>query len=207
MRGPNRVTMIRRETYDDKLSSIVIAIYDQHAGGSLRSFREDLRRSVGEVMSDVFVSSSRDVYNQLRRKLPPDKLPPRGIQHVKAAKIWSSTQAEQETSAVADRIASRLYEAEDEEEQVEIEFSQHRAETLARTLVTQAITAGGEHARRVMEEAARKKFRTIWNVRDKELTCEICRPFHRKPKSVWSLHFPLGPPQPHPNCYCFLSYE
>lgn len=36
--------------------------------------------------------------------------------------------------------------------------------------------------------------------------CSVCAPLDHQPRSVWSIQFPLGPPEPHKNCRCWIDY-
>lgn len=49
----------------------------------------------------------------------------------------------------------------------------------------------------------------LWKNRPLESTtgpCELCEPLNDTPRSVWSIVYPEGPPQPHVGCVCVIEY-
>lgn len=79
------------------------------------------------------------------------------------------------------------------------------AATTAVTETTAAQTAGGEAA---VNRTVGVSDDDIWQIHP-ELsasgTCPICRPYDGRPRRVWSVEFPSGPPA-HRNCNCEIVY-
>lgn len=107
-------------------------------------------------------------------------------------------------------------------------FSPSRAETIAITEVTTAISAAENAARQESAaddpaERARGDFETpgtpvqppvivndgtiaIWQTQEDERVCPVCGPLHDRRADSWASQFPEGPPA-HPRCRCFLIYK
>jgi hypothetical protein len=81
-------------------------------------------------------------------------------------------------------------------------FGPERAERVAITETTAAATAGSETA--VIQNSGLSDD-DLWITEDDEKVCPICSPLHLKPRSVWSLKFPQGPPA-HVRCRCYIRY-
>ena len=107
-------------------------------------------------------------------------------------------------------------------------WSRGRIKMAARTITTEAITAGeldyvedldgmlGTDAEDAEEEEdfelieARRqiipgRIQIIWFTRDDERVCPICEPLHSFTQRKWRQVAPNGPPA-HPNCRCWLRY-
>lgn len=46
----------------------------------------------------------------------------------------------------------------------------------------------------------------IWHTSEMENVCTKCKPLNNKPRRVWAIDYPLGPPSPHPECNCWIEY-
>lgn len=81
---------------------------------------------------------------------------------------------------------------------------QHAART-ATTQTTAAQSAGGDHG---INRTVGLSDDDVWRIHP-ELsmtgTCKICRPLDGRPRRIWSIDFPLGPPA-HANCNCEIVY-
>lgn len=113
-------------------------------------------------------------------------------------------------------------------ESPEVVFNPRRAEVLAATEVTRAITRAETDARRTSHSERRAEagqgpaeqtppevtpplvvgdgLIATWHTREDGRVCSTCHPLNEQPESVWAGEFPSGPPA-HPNCRCFLTYE
>lgn len=103
-------------------------------------------------------------------------------------------------------------------------FSPRRAEAIAATEVTRAITQGETAARFEIyadDPANRASFQgsddtppiiisdglvAIWQTEEDGRVCPLCGPLNGKPAQDWIGQFPQGPPA-HVNCRCWLIYE
>ena len=103
-------------------------------------------------------------------------------------------------------------------------FSPRRAEAIAATEVTRAITQGETAARFEIyadDPANRASFLgsddappiiisdglvAIWQTEEDGRVCPLCGPLNNKPAQDWIGQFPQGPPA-HVNCRCWLIYE
>jgi len=84
-------------------------------------------------------------------------------------------------------------------------FNPAAAVRTAVTQTTAAQSAGGESA--IMRSVGLDG-EDIWKIHP-ELsasgTCAICRPYDGRPRRIWEIDFPLGPPA-HENCNCEIIY-
>lgn len=106
-------------------------------------------------------------------------------------------------------------------------FSPTRAETIAITEITTAITAAETAARQDRanedpEQRAKEQPRdgaqgqppvivsdgtiAIWQTAEDERVCPVCGPLHDARANRWATKFPEGPPA-HPRCRCWLIYK
>jgi hypothetical protein len=87
-------------------------------------------------------------------------------------------------------------------------ISAERAENIAITEVTRAITAGelGAIALALALAILDEEPERVWNTEADARVCPVCRPLHRKPETVWRGTAPGGPPA-HPRCRCWLEYR
>ena len=85
-------------------------------------------------------------------------------------------------------------------------FSTDRAEGIAATETTRAVSQGEAFARQRIEQEMQKAFTAIWVTEADDRVCPICRPLHRKPELEWPAAQATGPPA-HPVCRCFLVYR
>lgn len=82
-------------------------------------------------------------------------------------------------------------------------FGPDRAEGMAITEGTGAISAGGEAA---IGQAGGISSGDLWITERDAKVCPICSPLHETDRNEWSLKFPSGPPA-HPRCRCYIRYE
>ena len=103
----------------------------------------------------------------------------------------------------------------------EMIFSSRRAEVIAATEITRAISSAEIAARtdRARLDPAKRSapppdapiliddgLVAIWQTLEDERVCPICSPFNGRKADQWADQFPNGPPG-HPNCRCFLIYK
>lgn len=81
-----------------------------------------------------------------------------------------------------------------------------RAENIAVTETTRAITSGERIAVEQYEMSTGKRLRPIWQTELDARTCDVCRPLDGMGEEVFGRVAPTGPPV-HPRCRCFLEWE
>lgn len=81
-------------------------------------------------------------------------------------------------------------------------FGPDRAEGIAITEGTNAITAGSESA---AKQSGGLSGDDLWITERDRKVCPVCVPLNNQPRSVWGLKFPAGPPA-HPRCRCYIEY-
>jgi hypothetical protein len=107
-------------------------------------------------------------------------------------------------------------------------FSGRRAEVIAATEITRAVSAAELEARRVNAQLAAGRTRpaeapalppsdrgltvvqdglvAVWITERDDRVCPICSPLDRQREESWIGQYPFGPPA-HPNCRCYLEYR
>jgi len=89
-------------------------------------------------------------------------------------------------------------------------FAPSRAEMIAATEVTRAITASemaiAGYLTTVAPELGIRPLKPIWYTAVDERVCPVCEPLHGLGQENWRLAAPDGPPA-HPNCRCYLTWE
>ena len=88
---------------------------------------------------------------------------------------------------------------------LDVTFGPHRVETIAIDETTAAQFSGGESGvDATVGLSDDDRWRCDWRY---DNVCEICSPLDDQRRSVWSEHFPEGPPTPHPRCRCWIQYS
>lgn len=85
-------------------------------------------------------------------------------------------------------------------------FSEQRAETIAVTETTSAITRGEAEVAGDIETKTGKVLEPFWQTARDAKVCPVCAPLNGTPRDVWGGDHPAGPPA-HPNCRCNLIYR
>ncbi len=78
-----------------------------------------------------------------------------------------------------------------------------RAERLGITETTRAQHAGSETA---VAQTVGISPEDVWHTVEDGKVCPFCRPLNMTPRTNWGRFFPGGPPDPHPNCRCYIEY-
>jgi len=81
-----------------------------------------------------------------------------------------------------------------------------RAENIAVTETTRAITSGERIAVEQYEMSTGNRLRPIWQTEHDAKTCAVCRPLDGTGEEVFGRVSPTGPPV-HPRCRCYLDWE
>jgi len=118
------------------------------------------------------------------------------------ADAWAATRATELSRQIVDTtietIAGR--------ESLDGVLGSPRAEQIAITETTRAISAGEELIALILLQMMQTELVPIWHTERDERVCPICRPLHGTGKEVYGRISPSGPPA-HPNCRCWLDYE
>lgn len=86
-------------------------------------------------------------------------------------------------------------------------LSGERAQAIAVTEVTRAVTAGEDWARAfAVAVLLLEPPKRIWHTAGDDLVCPVCEPLDGEPEERWSVDIPFGPPA-HPYCRCYLDYS
>jgi len=88
-------------------------------------------------------------------------------------------------------------------ELIESVLGDNRADVVAVTETTVAVSAGGEAG---MGSLGLRADQDIWLTQNDERVCPICQPLHRVRRSEWSRHVWSGPPA-HARCRCHVVYK
>jgi hypothetical protein len=84
-------------------------------------------------------------------------------------------------------------------------LGEERAKRIGVTEVTRANTAG-EVGILALLLLFRPDYEGPWWETESEEPCEVCLSLEGEPRRVWAAEFPEGPPGPHPECQCALSW-
>lgn len=119
------------------------------------------------------------------------------------AQQWGQRRADWVAASMATTTRNNVYAAESIE-QLAYDFSPARADTVAITETTEAISQG-EHYGAAELAAIAILLIPVWDTEDDDKVCPLCGPYERQRQNVWQGDFPTGPPA-HPNCRCRLSW-
>jgi hypothetical protein len=182
-----------------------------------RRWRPSVR--VGIVTEELFVADAIDTLSPRLAKVHSQAFDKLAAEHGLAtdgrrlASHWSERTAAKLGRSIARDLDRKIREA--TRARIEVDeilktgvLGGARAQNIAITETTRATSIGERDAVNKIGDVLGVKLSTIWVCELKELTppCKICRPLHRKRKSVWVRRFPFGPPA-HPRCRCWKEYE
>jgi len=92
----------------------------------------------------------------------------------------------------------------DLEKMLQPAFGESRASTIAVTETTRAYSEAVNRQQAMLANSG-IEMRRVWQTNNDSIVCPICGPLNGLPEEDWRDVFPLGPPQPHPNCRCSLT--
>lgn len=119
------------------------------------------------------------------------------------ARQWASQQAAWVAQGMASTTRDNLWLVDDPSE-LTWDFSHERAEAVAITETTEAISQG-EHYGAAELAALAIMLIPVWVTEEDDRVCPICAPLNRERQNVWQGAFPTGPPG-HPNCRCRMEW-
>lgn len=120
---------------------------------------------------------------------------------------WAERYSEKFAHDLVGRMRDQFDEFKGDPDKLATLKTARRAEDIAVTELTKALSAGKMDGRDAVAKDKGTKPRTLyWFTADDAMVCSICRPLHRTGERVWSKRFPDGPPA-HPNCRCDLEFH
>lgn len=119
------------------------------------------------------------------------------------ARQWASQHAAWIAAVMASTTRDN-WQAADSLDDLVWDFSPERAEAVAITETTEAISQG-EHYGAAELAALAIMLIPVWVTEEDDRVCPICAPLNRERQNVWQGLFPTGPPG-HPNCRCHMQW-
>jgi hypothetical protein len=119
---------------------------------------------------------------------------------------WVDGYAPALANEVAGSTRAQMAELADDAAAVAALFAMPRAEGIAITEVTRAVSAAELGVVSVAQAATGKRMIGIWQTERDARVCPVCRPLDQTRPEVWQRTAPSGPPA-HPRCRCFLRYR
>lgn len=210
-----------RTEYEGMLSDAFMTLFSRayseyaNTGGiDWIEFGSQAGRVANAILAEVYLRGASQVAEDTGTEVPPET--------EREAEAWATQYAKELGRSVTDttremvmRGAARAKQAYDEDsdddpqtmvmEQIAPAFSKARADMIAETEVTRALTMGQASQARHVQMTEGRPVNFIW--RASRGACEkVCQPLDGKPYRVWSKEFPYGPPT-HPHCRCWLEPE
>jgi hypothetical protein len=166
-----------------------------------RSMARGVRVAVEDRLVDVFTAAVRQLAGQQGWELDTARL---SVE----ARVWATRRAVDLGNEVAANTNAFLRDTSDLSS-IDSLFGEGRAEGMAITEVTSAISAGETWLAIWASTAILGSDREIivsWHTEHDARVCELCGPLDGRPREQWQMAFPGGPPA-HPRCRCWLEYD
>jgi len=201
-----------RAQCERELSEALILVfmdYESRAKDSIASirwgeFQGAVHDAVRKPLEDAFIAANMALLQSQGQEAaaPGDR-----------ATNWAEAQAvilaaiitEQTQQRTADALRRSSQTGEDLAESLQATFGRARAEVVAATEITRAISVGEAAAVAFILAQTGEEPRAIWITERDDRVCPICAPLHQMPEDKWRHKFAAGPPA-HPNCRCWLEY-
>ncbi len=167
-----------RRQHEAAIIVLLMQDFEQYQG---RELGNAVQRDLAPELASVFDEAA----NKLEPSVPMDRISGRATAY---ASQWSGF--------VGVGISEALPE----------ELTRERAEKIAATEVTRAITAGEAAAILLIAALTGQTFRPIWHTERDALVCPVCFPLHGTGMEIYGAVSSAGPPA-HPNCRCWLDYQ
>lgn len=193
-----------RKKREEELAAILLLLFagweaEYAATGELSATAEEVGLVVAPALAVVHSEAAGNLAQIQRFPLDAVGVPQKSAR-------WAGHQGRELGQGILDTTRRGLAEGESPENL----FSTERAELIAITEVTRAITTGELLILLMLWDEQERIFEAIWYTkpeRSKTGPCRVCRPLHGTTSRVWRLVAPAGPPGPHPGCVCVLEYE
>jgi hypothetical protein len=170
-----------------------------------QSYQDSVRRAMIRPLAATYYEAATQLADQHSLPINPAEL------NAEAWR-WAGTKADQVASQVTDTTTGAIRTAADSSltyeelgEQVGWAFDAARADAIAITETTSAITAGeGLAASTLLLNGIVLK--SYWQTEEDDLVCEECVRLNNQPEEVYELVAPLGPGL-HVHCRCWLDWR
>lgn len=206
-----------RDRRENELAALLFALFDDQRGRVERyrlsaewnSFTSDVSAAIAEKTSETFAAAA------LAFILFANERTGRALASPAFGAIaeqWGASHGRVVAGSIAEKSRFAINQAIRDPDpealirQLDVEFSRTRADAVAITETTNAISLGESAGRSRVETSGVANFVRIWWTEDDARVCPICRPLHMTSERVWERQFRSGPPA-HPRCRCWLIYE
>lgn len=192
---PDLATRADRER--ELAAAVLLVLRDGRASGTMSvdrlavALRDPLRQTYLDACQGMILASASE---------NPPEISEDAIEAEAAA--WVDGYAPVLARQIVDSTTSLADVADD----LEAVFGAARAEMIAATEVTRAISAAEAYLILLWADEADLQYRRIWHTEHDGKVCPVCKPLDRAPEEVWGTVAPSGPPA-HPNCRCWLDYQ
>lgn len=201
--------LANRRDREAELATAIVLVFRSADAANLGAFNwPEFRQSLQDAMQGPLAN----VFSQAAGGMPD-----MGAADIdSAAAAWATGYAAVLAGQLADRTRVELSAATTEESRLaaaRMLFGSARAESIAITEVTRAISAGEQWAAEyamlagaVVIGHALQAPEPFWVTAEDDLVCEVCFPLNGQPRESYAGVSPDGPPA-HPRCRCFLDWR
>lgn len=180
--------------------------------------RQDVADDTRRVIAVMLLLSIRRMNDQIGEfTIPPADAARRAADY---AERRSATLADSVVSTYRDRLRTAVTEAKnridagESRSTVERELRQRAREIGVEQAVnggvtetTAANTAGELFYRDEFESELGIELIGTWHTEGDGHVCELCSPLDETTNDEWEQEYPMGPPQPHPQCRCWITWQ
>ncbi len=193
-----------RAQREKELAAALLLIL-QDARTSLAVSAERVAAAAGDSLAKTYT----DAVRNLAKVASVDGMPALSDQDLDAeASRWARGYAATLGREIADSTRDMIVIQADDGQDGNIDaiFGRKRAEMVAATEVTRAISVAEAWLLLFWSDAGFETGERIWHTEEDGKVCPVCRPLNRTPEAIWVGTAPAGPPA-HPNCRCWLDYQ
>ncbi len=187
----------RAERERELAAALLLVFEDGQSSGSVSA--DAVAGAVRRPLRRVHADAGRNLIKATSADGPP--VPPDSDLDAEADR-WAKAYAAVLGQEIADSTRDLAAKAADPD----TVYGRQRAEMIAATEVTRAISVAEAWLILLWAEEGFEKHKRIWHTEQDGLVCPVCRPLNRTLEPVWADAIPAGPPA-HPNCRCWLDYQ
>lgn len=166
-------------------------------------FQSDLESVLAAALEDTSNTSFQQIKQQINVELDEKKL------KKKSPENWASDYSKELAALIVATTQDRVKQVEKDGKELDLDydFSEERAQRIAITETTRAVTAG-EYLllSSAIDNDLIDAYEARWHAELDALTCQDCQDLDGMSQSVWEREAPSGPPL-HPDCRCTLEYD
>ena len=167
-----------------------------------QKMQQDIDTETGLVLLLMWNRSHESPQNKLGFTADRAGVEQAGSQFAQGRAGTLATQYVEHTKERLKTAATTAESAKDMDVAVNTALSTARADGVAATETTAAISGGqGQGGEDYKAARPGEEISVLWVTRKDAIVCPICRPLHMTGEEVWGEQFPNGPPA-HPNCRC-----